>query len=172
MKKEELSLAKQLVFCFFCERKINTMTKVYCEDCKDIYICLKCFIEGRESGDHKQTHKYRLLDKLDFNLFGSQWTAREEINLLDGLQQFGYGNWKAVSKHLNSDKDMVECERHFHEVYLDTQMKPLEHMKGVEFIVDESNYILIEIRNKIVFLFQKSKIFNYQISLIWENIKG
>lgn len=122
-------MAKQLVFCFFCERKINAMTKVYCEDCRDIFICLKCFIEGRESGDHKRDHRYRIMDKLDFKLFGDQWTAREEINLLDGLQQFGYGNWKAISKQLNSDKDMIECERHFHEVYLNKPHEPLEALK-------------------------------------------
>ena len=138
MKKEELSLAKQLVFCFFCERKINTMTKVYCEDCQDIFICLKCFIEGRESGEHKQSHRYRLMDKLNFNLFGKIWTAREEINLLEGLQQFGYGNWKAISKHLNSNKDMVECERHFHEVYLKNMGSSLKSLKSSEFLIDES----------------------------------
>ena len=138
MKKEEVSLAKQLVFCFFCERKINTMTKVYCEDCKDIFICLKCFIEGRESGEHKQTHRYRLMDKLNFNLFGVHWTAREEINLLEGLQQFGYGNWKAISKHLNSDKDMIECEKHFHEVYLASDVKSLKELKGDTIKEDES----------------------------------
>jgi len=143
MKKEEINLAKQLVFCFFCERKINTMTKVYCEDCQDIFICLKCFIEGRESGGHKKSHRYRLMDKLAFPLFQDEWSAREEINLLDGLQQFGYGNWKAISKQLNSDKDMVQCEKHFHEVYLDTGKKSLEELKGANFTVNEGISIFI-----------------------------
>lgn len=137
MKKSEVSLAKQLVFCFFCERKINKMTKVYCEECKDIFICLKCFVEGRESREHKKTHKYRILNKLKFSLFGKEWTAREEINLLEGLQQFGYGNWKAISKYLNSDKDMVECERHFHEVYLDRKDMKLSTISRMELVAEE-----------------------------------
>jgi hypothetical protein len=142
MKKNEVSLAKQLVFCFFCERKINKMTKVYCEDCKDIFICLKCFIEGRESREHKRDHQYRILDKLNFSLFGTQWTAREEINLLEGLQQFGYGNWKAISKHLNSDKDMVDCEKHFHEVYLDRKGMDLAQIKDKSFLEEEGEFYI------------------------------
>ena len=116
---EDLSLAKQLVFCYFCERKINEMTKIFCQECKDIFICVKCFVEGKERDKHKKTHPYRVLNKLDFKLFKEEWMAREELILIDGLQQFGYGNWKSVSQHLGGEKSMVDCEKHFHQIYLD-----------------------------------------------------
>lgn len=119
MKGDDISLAKQLVFCFFCERKINEMTKIFCTDCGDIFLCVKCFAEGKESHKYKNSHRYQVYDRLDFKLFGDNWTAREELILLDGLYQFGYGNWKAISKHIGTDKTMEETERHFHQVYLD-----------------------------------------------------
>jgi transcriptional adapter 2-alpha len=118
---DDLSLTKQLVFCYFCERKINEITKVFCQECKDIFICLKCFVEGKEREKHKKSHSFRILNKLDFKLFDNSWTAREELILLDGLHQFGYGNWKDIANHLGSGKDMIDCERHFHQVYLDKE---------------------------------------------------
>lgn len=30
------------------------------------------------------------------------WTAREEIRLLDAIEQYGYGNWEDVSKHIET----------------------------------------------------------------------
>lgn len=30
------------------------------------------------------------------------WTAREEIRLLDAVEQYGYGNWEDVSKHIET----------------------------------------------------------------------
>ena len=140
MKGEDLSMTKQLVFCFFCERKINDMTKVFCVDCKDIYLCVKCFVEGRESQNHKNTHRYKVLDRLDFQLFGDNWTAREDIILLDGLYQFGYGNWKAISKHIGTNKGMEETERHFHRVYLDDKRPLLDKTEIWPFQVEGRLY--------------------------------
>ena len=30
------------------------------------------------------------------------WTAREEIRLLDAIEQYGYGNWEDISKHIET----------------------------------------------------------------------
>ena len=141
MQKEELGFTKHLVYCFFCERKLNEMTKIFCVSCTEIIICVKCFVEGREDKDHKKNHPYQVFDKLNFKLFGNDWTAREEIILLDGLNQNGYGNWKAISKYLGSDKDMVECEKHFHEVYLREGVS-LKDQQGKKIFRTEGKFVL------------------------------
>ena len=30
------------------------------------------------------------------------WTAREDYQLLDAIEQFGYGNWEDVAKHVET----------------------------------------------------------------------
>ena len=30
------------------------------------------------------------------------WSAREEIRLLDAIEQYGFGNWQDISKHIET----------------------------------------------------------------------
>lgn len=30
------------------------------------------------------------------------WTAREHLRLLDAIEQFGFGNWEDISKHIET----------------------------------------------------------------------
>lgn len=30
------------------------------------------------------------------------WTAREEVRLLDAIEQYGYGNWEDISRHIET----------------------------------------------------------------------
>ena len=30
------------------------------------------------------------------------WTAREQLRLLDAIEQFGFGNWEDISKHIET----------------------------------------------------------------------
>lgn len=32
----------------------------------------------------------------------SKWTAREEMELLNGIEQFGFGNWEDISNHIGT----------------------------------------------------------------------
>ena len=36
---------------------------------------------------------------LVFSPLGNDWSAKELVQLLDGLEQFGYGNWNDVSRY-------------------------------------------------------------------------
>lgn len=31
-----------------------------------------------------------------------KWSAREETRLLDAIEQYGFGNWQDISKHIES----------------------------------------------------------------------
>ena len=41
---------------------------------------------------------YIVLDNLQFALFHPEWSAREEILLLQGVSKCGLGNWKGISE--------------------------------------------------------------------------
>jgi transcriptional adapter 2-alpha len=53
----------------------------------------------------------------DFPLITADWTAREELSLLDGIEQYGIGNWLEV-KGVVGTKDKAECEYHYFGNYI------------------------------------------------------
>lgn len=71
-----------------------------------ITFSLKCFAAGAEIGSHQNNHAYQFMDTgtAILSVFRGKgaWTAREEIRLLDAIEQYGYGNWEDVSKHIET----------------------------------------------------------------------
>lgn len=86
---------------------------ILCVVC-DVSICCACFANGVEFNEHKNDHSYSVLS-YDFILFdNSNWTAKEELTLLDGL--INLGNFGSISKKLKnrSIKDIKEHYDHFY----------------------------------------------------------
>jgi transcriptional adapter 2-alpha len=96
-------------------------TKIYCAECKDMDICLNCFANGEEAKGHKRNHKYHVINKLNFPLFVDEWTAEEELYMLEGLEKFGFGNWADISEHVGTDKTKEDLERHYEDVYMSSK---------------------------------------------------
>ena len=38
------------------------------------------------------------MERLDFPIITPDWTAREELSLLEGIETFGIGNWVEVTR--------------------------------------------------------------------------
>lgn len=57
-----------------------------------------------EIGEHKKDHSYRLKSDECFPVFDSEdfWTYKEELLLIDLVEQFGLGNWDDISKNLTN----------------------------------------------------------------------
>jgi len=53
-----------------------------------------------EQKQHLNTHKYHIIQKLDFSLLNPSWKAYEELLLFEGLEKYGFGNWKDISMHV------------------------------------------------------------------------
>ncbi|CAB3245859.1 unnamed protein product [Arctia plantaginis] len=89
--------------CTYCQEEI-TGIRVKCAECIDFDICLQCFSLGAEIGTHKNDHSYQYMDSGAFGIFlgRSTWTANEEVRLLDAIEQFGFGNWEDISKHIET----------------------------------------------------------------------
>ncbi|QQP49674.1 Uncharacterized protein FKW44_010426 [Caligus rogercresseyi] len=48
---------------------------------------------------------------------GDSWNAREEVRLLDAVEQFGYGNWKDISGHIET-KSPAAAEKQYNSHYI------------------------------------------------------
>ncbi|CAL8126352.1 unnamed protein product [Orchesella dallaii] len=116
---EELFTRSQ---CTCCQQEI-TGVGIECVECHNgnLRLCCECFTLGAEVGQHKADHKYRFFDSgslvLGFKPNNAKessatqdaetekspiWSAREEIRLLDAIEQYGFGNWQDISKHIET----------------------------------------------------------------------
>jgi len=96
--------------CAACGEDIysqNTL-RIRCAECQDLDLCLDCFASQVELGSHKSDHAYRFYDHGDFSPLNNSWSAKENLQLLDGLEQFGYGNWNDISRYVET-KGPNEC---------------------------------------------------------------
>jgi hypothetical protein len=57
-----------------------------------------------EIGEHKKDHNYYLKSSQSFPIFDSErlWSYKEELLLLQFIEQYGFGNWEEIAKHLPS----------------------------------------------------------------------
>ncbi len=72
-----------------------------CADCPAC-ICCDCFCSGVSLGEHEAGHRYRVADCLLLPLFCKEWTAQEELMLLEGIEKYGLGNWKIITEYINA----------------------------------------------------------------------
>ncbi|XP_054747634.1 transcriptional adapter 2B isoform X1 [Anastrepha obliqua] len=91
--------------CTNCQDDISGI-RVHCAECENFDLCLQCFASGAEIGAHQNNHAYQFMDTgtAILSVFRGKgaWTAREEIRLLDAIEQYGFGNWEDISKHIET----------------------------------------------------------------------
>ncbi|XP_074647380.1 transcriptional adapter 2-beta-like isoform X2 [Tubulanus polymorphus] len=105
-------------YCTYCQNLVEGV-RIRCAECPDIDLCLPCYACGAEFGSHKKDHDYIVLDNLDFPIYGVSinWTAGEELLLLDSVEQYGFGNWNDISSHVET-KSAEECKNHYIALYI------------------------------------------------------
>ncbi|KAE8751131.1 hypothetical protein FOCC_FOCC002215, partial [Frankliniella occidentalis] len=89
--------------CNYCQEDVSGI-RVKCAECTDFEICLQCFSAGAEIGQHKNNHSYQFKDSgaVGILLGKNGWTAKEEQHLLDAIEQYGFGNWEDISRHIET----------------------------------------------------------------------
>lgn len=87
---------------------------ILCEKC-DVNICCTCFSNGAEFQKHKNDHDYRVLNAKFILFENSDWTADEEVTLLESL--VNYGNWNLVAQDLPK-RNVNEIIDHYDYFYL------------------------------------------------------
>ncbi|XP_020899749.2 transcriptional adapter 2-alpha [Exaiptasia diaphana] len=102
--------------CYICYGRLKEPF-IRCSECHPfVQLCLACFCEGGEAGRHKNNHSYEILNN-SFCILEENWTAQEEMQLLDAVGDCGIGNWAEVSKQMQT-KTNKECERHYIKCYI------------------------------------------------------
>lgn len=103
--------------CNYCQEDIEDV-RVKCSECKDFDLCLRCFSCGAEIGIHKNNHDYQLIDCGNFPIFNPphDWKSKEELKLLENIEQFGFGNWSACAG--NESRTAEEIEKHYTDLYI------------------------------------------------------
>ncbi|GFR44583.1 hypothetical protein Agub_g5858 [Astrephomene gubernaculifera] len=118
---------RALYHCNYCQKDISHVPRIKCAECKDFDLCLECFSVGVEIKPHKNTHDYQVVENLSFPIYHPDWGADEEILLLEAIDQYGLGNWGAISEHVGG-KTPAQCRQHYFQVYIDVDCMPLPKM--------------------------------------------
>ena len=113
------------VLCSYCQRDVTMLCRVHCNECPDFKLCNDCFSVGVQLLPHLPTHAYRVVDCLDVPLFTKDWSAVEELLLLEGIERYGAGNWKTIADYISSSvvpqgvgKSYKQIEEHYWELYM------------------------------------------------------
>lgn len=72
-----------------------------------------------ELGEHKKDHNYYLKSNICFPLFDSEnfWTYKEELLLLQFIEQYGFGNWDDIAKNM-PNRTAQDCMQHYYSYYV------------------------------------------------------
>ncbi|KAF0682912.1 Aste57867_25000 [Aphanomyces stellatus] len=122
---------KEKVLCMHCTRDLTRMIRITCAECPaekgPVVLCIECFSSGTEdipgAPGHRKNHSYTVSDCLSFTILDSEWTADEELLLLEGIEMFGMGNWKDIAEHVGTKTDK-KCESHYVVNYLKLPLVP------------------------------------------------
>uniref|UniRef100_A0A8C5U415 Transcriptional adapter n=1 Tax=Malurus cyaneus samueli TaxID=2593467 RepID=A0A8C5U415_9PASS len=78
--------------------------------------CAECgpppFLLCLQVKDHSSLLCFFLLQTSDFPVLDPNWTAQEEMSLLEAVMDCGFGNWQDVANQMCT-KSKEECEKHY-----------------------------------------------------------
>jgi hypothetical protein len=90
-----------------------------CADCPGaIDLCVECLVAGTPApeaggpGGHTAAHGYRVADNAAaFTLFERDWSAADEVALLEGVDVYGMGNWRDIAAYIGGGKTEAAASR-------------------------------------------------------------
>eukprot|EP00698_Gefionella_okellyi_P004390 TRINITY_DN14052_c0_g1_i1.p1 TRINITY_DN14052_c0_g1~~TRINITY_DN14052_c0_g1_i1.p1 ORF type:complete len:592 (+),score=133.18 TRINITY_DN14052_c0_g1_i1:95-1777(+) len=112
--------------CDYCKKDITNVVRIHCAVCPDFDMCVECFSVGVEikARDHRAEHDYHLIEPSDFPIITREWTADEELLLLEGIETMGFGNWEQIAEHVGT-KSKHKCRKHYIAHYLECPTFPM-----------------------------------------------
>lgn len=108
--------ASNKINCSFCGREISRTIRIICAECDDTQYCLDCLVQGRGKDGQTHKHDYHIADKLNFNIINKDWTAFEELSLLNNIEKYGLDNWTDIHENMGN-KSKFQCEAHYYKFY-------------------------------------------------------
>jgi transcriptional adapter 2-alpha len=141
--------------CAYCARNVSETLRVHCAVCDDCDLCCECFSVGVSLSTHvgpaptpagqplgapppppppgsvhQPWHAYLLVDSLAFPFLTFDWTAEEELTLLEALETHGMANWTEVADAVGT-KSKTQCHAHYCDRYLSAPTAPLPDLAAV-----------------------------------------
>ena len=111
---------KLIITCHNCKKNITSYPKITLSQQEYKYVyCLSCWLEYYISMNKQSKIKnesYIILNKMNLNLFTSNWTLNEEFLLLNSIEKNGFDNWEDISDSILT-KTKEECEAHYNSFY-------------------------------------------------------
>lgn len=137
LKKALLQKPILKVNCFVCSKDISNLIRVIGISLNEY--CIDCLFKL------KVNENYHLVDKLDFPIFNSEWTFKEELQLLACIEKFGLDNWNEISNSIKS-KPKLPCESHYYTYNLKSITNPIQSVDDIIFkgFVNNGFYLNIE----------------------------
>ncbi|KAL4267447.1 Transcriptional adapter 2 [Pleurotus pulmonarius] len=133
----------QQFHCDSCTCDLTHSVRIKCADpiCEPgdgVDLCPTCFCAGKEFGQHKAGHAYRIVELHSYPIFHEDWGADEELLMLSGIAAQGLGNWKKVADHIGT-RTRDEVEEHYNSVYINSPNWPLPVMDR-QFDIDPAEF--------------------------------
>ncbi|KAK2195815.1 bifunctional Homeobox-like domain superfamily/SANT-Myb domain/Zinc finger [Babesia duncani] len=162
------------VQCNICSRLCSRQGHIKCAECTEFYICVKCFCSGLEKPDddatstsfvpsantiapknsHRNNHKYMPVGPANFALFTKDWSAEQELLLVDSIAKYGLGNWMEISEMVSMAssgyKSWDECQSHYYKIYLNSATSPLPDLTSLVTNADGTPIIVAPNRHRLV----------------------
>ena len=144
MATSKTSLAVQP--CSYCKKNIAGACRIKCAVCVDFTLCADCFCSGVNLDPHVNTHSYRPIDALEYPIFAKDWSAREELLLLDCIEKYGAGNWKTISEIISQTKLTSRVEEHYWEKYMGVHgsVLPAKTYTSDGDLVSTANFVAVD----------------------------
>lgn len=118
--------------CALCDKEITESVKIVSAvnsgNGKLFVYCLNCLKSKKSAMGHSPQDAYYVMDRLNFPLFSSDFSAREELALLQGLMKMGMDNFTEIADQHLPGKDPKKCEAHYYSFYYKSNQDPLPAM--------------------------------------------
>lgn len=130
-----------IIICDNCFDKITHKSHIKCKECK-VDLCMNCFFTQAKPRFHSTSHLYRAVEPLNFKLNNDQWTALEELLLIEALEINGLGNWQEVRDYIGT-KNTIEIEEHFYKISELQNNKEYESTEKLPIVSNPNNHEIV-----------------------------
>lgn len=94
----------------------------------EIYTCIDIIVEWQFCTVHIDFFIFLLFfyfnNSINWPLFDIEWSAQEELLLVDGLRIYGIGNWEQIADHIGT-KTKYQVGEHYLKVFVESDTWPL-----------------------------------------------
>lgn len=120
--------------CDNCSVDITSTTRIRCAapQCSEYDLCVQCIDPsalGLTTGFAQNTtehthHPYRVIEQCALPIIHADWSADEELLLIEASESVGLGNWADVAEQVTS-RSKEELENHYLDCYIYSPEYPL-----------------------------------------------